>query len=156
MLVILICLKIACSIVSNVATHCETAARHAARIEGNSFVVRDVRLRTAEGELESCRVVVRHGRIVDIGRGDTDSTLPVVEGNGRRLQCATAGRREPLRCGMEADLALVDGERTIRLFRKGIEVPLAPRREERFVRPTDLVRRAVVQQVRAWITEVRS
>jgi hypothetical protein len=156
MLVILICLKIACSIVGHLATHCDSAVRHAARIEGNSFVVRDVRLRTADGEVDHAGIVVRDGRIVAVGVGTKAAGLPMVQGKGRRVVCTTAGRSEPLRSGMDADFAIVDDERVIRLFRKGVEVPVASRRDGRLVRPTDLVRRAVVLQVRAWINEVRS
>jgi imidazolonepropionase-like amidohydrolase len=54
-------------------------------VEGNSFVVRDVRVFDGARTHERVHVVVRAGRIVSMGRTPVPSELPVIDGAGRTL-----------------------------------------------------------------------
>jgi imidazolonepropionase-like amidohydrolase len=54
-------------------------------VDGNSFVVRDVRVFDGARTIERANVVVRDGRIVSVGRSALPAGLPVVDGAGRTL-----------------------------------------------------------------------
>ena len=54
-------------------------------VDGNSFVVRDVRVFDGARTIERVNVVVRDGRIVTVGRPAPPRDLPVVDGSGRTL-----------------------------------------------------------------------
>lgn len=53
--------------------------------DGNSFVVRNVRVFDGERVLERTNVVIKAGRITAIGHGKPPADLPVVDGSGRTL-----------------------------------------------------------------------
>lgn len=53
--------------------------------DGNSFVVRNVRVFDGERVIERVNVVIRAGRITAIGRRRPPTDLPVVDGSGRTL-----------------------------------------------------------------------
>ena len=55
-----------------------------APVDGNSFVVRNVRVFDGSRAIERTNVVVRAGRIASVGRS-APSDLPVVDGSGRTL-----------------------------------------------------------------------
>lgn len=55
------------------------------RIEGNSFVVRNVRVFDGERVLKRANVVVSAGRIASIGKRSLPRGLPVIDGSGRTL-----------------------------------------------------------------------
>jgi len=54
-------------------------------IDGNSFVVRNVRVFDGARTIERTNVVVRNGRVASVGRAAPPSGLPVVDGSGRTL-----------------------------------------------------------------------
>ena len=54
-------------------------------IDGNSFVVRNVRVFDGARAIERTNVVVRDGRVASVGRATPPSGLPVVDGSGRTL-----------------------------------------------------------------------
>ena len=54
-------------------------------LDGNSFVVRNVRVFDGERVFERVNVVVRAGRIISVGRSKPPAGLPVVDGSGRTL-----------------------------------------------------------------------
>jgi hypothetical protein len=54
-------------------------------IDGNSFVVRDVRVFDGARTIERANVVVRNGRIESVGGAAASRDLPVVDGSGRTL-----------------------------------------------------------------------
>lgn len=56
-----------------------------ARIEGNSFAIRNVRVFDGERVHDRTNVVVRDGRIASIGKGSVLRGLPVIDGSGRTL-----------------------------------------------------------------------
>ncbi|MBI4885836.1 MAG: amidohydrolase family protein [Acidobacteria bacterium] len=56
-----------------------------APVDGNSFVVRNVRVFDGDGTRERMNVVVAAGRIMTIGRTTPPSGLPVIDGTGRTL-----------------------------------------------------------------------
>jgi imidazolonepropionase-like amidohydrolase len=56
-----------------------------APFDGNSFVVRNVRVFDGERVLERTNVIIRNGRISSIGRGRPPAGLAVVDGSGRTL-----------------------------------------------------------------------
>jgi imidazolonepropionase-like amidohydrolase len=68
---------------------CGTVARETAAsdapFDGNSFVVRNVRVFDGQRAVENANVVVRDGRVVAVGRGAAPVGFPVVEGSGRTL-----------------------------------------------------------------------
>ncbi len=72
-----------------VAAGCATVARNCdavdAPLNGNSFVMRNVRVFDGERVVEDANVVVRAGRIVTVGRDRPPSDLPFVDGSGRTL-----------------------------------------------------------------------
>ncbi|HKR25673.1 MAG TPA: amidohydrolase family protein [Allosphingosinicella sp.] len=53
--------------------------------EGNSFVIRDVRVFDGGRAIERANVVVRDGRVASVGRRRPPAGLPVVDGAGRTL-----------------------------------------------------------------------
>ncbi len=55
-----------------------------APVDGNSFVVRNVRVFDGNREIERTNVVVRDGRIASVGRG-APRNLPVIDGAGHTL-----------------------------------------------------------------------
>ena len=71
------------------AVACATAPRNSdavtAPLDGNSFVVRNVRVFDGQRTVERANVVVRAGRIVTVGRSRPPVDLPVVDGSGRTL-----------------------------------------------------------------------
>ena len=54
-------------------------------LEGNSFVVRDVRVFDGERAIERTNIVVRDGRVASVGTSRPPRDLPVIEGTGRTL-----------------------------------------------------------------------
>jgi imidazolonepropionase-like amidohydrolase len=54
-------------------------------LEGNSFVIRNVRVFDGERVLDRVNVVVKAGLIISVGRGKPPADLPGVEGSGRTL-----------------------------------------------------------------------
>ncbi len=58
--------------------------------DGNSFVVRDVRVVDGANVLEHANVVVRAGRIRSVGQDAPPSDLNVVDGSGRTLMAGPA------------------------------------------------------------------
>jgi imidazolonepropionase-like amidohydrolase len=56
-----------------------------APLDGNSFVVRNVRVFDGERVIERANVVIRAGRIAAVGNGKSPAGLPVVDGSGRTL-----------------------------------------------------------------------
>lgn len=68
---------------------CGTAARTTpaanAPFDGNSFVVRNVRVFDGQRAVENTYVVVRDGRVVAVGSGAAPVGSPVVDGTGRTL-----------------------------------------------------------------------
>lgn len=125
------------------AMACGTAARNAdvvgAPLDGNSFVVRDVRVFDGQRVVERTNVVVRAGRISAVGDESAPTDLPVVDGAGRtlvpglideqgRVEIAGGGDMSP---GARADLVLVDGNPVadsraapviVRAFKNGYDV----------------------------------
>ena len=59
--------------------------RLAIRLDGNAFVIRDVRVFDGERTIDRADVVVRDGRIERVGPSAADAGLPVVDGRGRTL-----------------------------------------------------------------------
>jgi imidazolonepropionase-like amidohydrolase len=72
-----------------VAVACRTVARNGdavnAPLDGNSFVVRNVRVFDGQRVVEQANVVVRAGRISAVGNGRAPADLPAVDGSGRTL-----------------------------------------------------------------------
>src|SRR5687768_18548521 len=54
-------------------------------LTGNSFVVRDVRVFDGERVLERAHVVVRGGRIAQVGKAAPPRDLPVIDGSGQTI-----------------------------------------------------------------------
>src|SRR5436190_23702433 len=83
--------------------------------DGNSFVVRDVRVFDGERVVEHTSVVVRAGRIASIGGAADD--LPVIDGAGRTLlpglidahahAQSEDGLRDALRFGVTTELDML-------------------------------------------------
>jgi imidazolonepropionase-like amidohydrolase len=77
------------SMLTVLAAACGAAARSGdavrAPLDGNSFVVANVRVFDGERVFEHINVVVRSGRIVAVGDGTPPADLPVVDGAGRTL-----------------------------------------------------------------------
>ena len=86
-------------------------------VEGNSFVVRDVRVFDGTRTLERVHVVVREGRIEHVGRGRLPRELPVIDGTGLTLLpglinahghvSSEAGLRDALRFGVTTVLDML-------------------------------------------------
>ena len=62
-----------------------TPEEPAAPLPNGSFVIRDVRLFDGERVVERTNVRVEGGKIVDVGTGAVDPSVPVVDGTGRTL-----------------------------------------------------------------------
>src|SRR3954466_3637624 len=71
------------------AHHDDAVAHHEAVVvaprDGNSFVVRDVRVFDGQHVIEHANVVVRAGRITAVGHDAPPADLPAVDGTGRTL-----------------------------------------------------------------------
>jgi len=102
-------------------------------VEGNTFVVRDVRVFDGERTLERVNVVVQNGRIASIGPRTPPRDLPVVDGAGRTLLPGfidahghvpnAAALRDALRFGVTTVLDMltgIDGVRSLKAQRNGL------------------------------------
>jgi hypothetical protein len=88
-----------------------------APLASNSFVLRDVRVFDARGAAADANVVVRSGRVSEVGPAGAPSDLPVVRGLGYTLLPGSVDSRGALELsnggritkGAPADFVLVEG-----------------------------------------------
>ncbi len=108
-------------------TTAQSANPVAGPVNGNSFVVRNVRVFDGSHTIERTNVVVRSGKIASVGRSHRSSDLPVIDGTGRTLipglidahahVGSATNLRDALRFGVTTALDMLSSIGTVRDFK---------------------------------------